>query len=333
MPDLAASAPPRLSVVVPLYNCLDFTRAMVASLRATLPPGLAHEIILVDDGSSDGTADWLATLGPPFVTVRNSRNLGYAAANNRGAARARGELLALLNNDLVLTPGWLEPMLRVHEGLGARAGAVGNVQVNARDGTVDHAGIVIDFKGKPEHDRSRPALWRRCLRPALRVEALTGACVLVSRKLWNEMGGFDEGYVNGCEDVDFCLRASAASRIHAVALRSVVRHHVSISPGRKLRDEANTYRLTQRWRDTLARLGLRAWCRHYLETYAPDPRDYPDQSLARQAVFYLARIRRAPPAGAVAGMHAAIEVELARWRALAAESAPEKGLQNTGLRP
>lgn len=320
----------RLSVVAPLYNCLDFTRAMVASLQATLPAGLTHEIILVDDGSSDGTAEWLATLGPPFVVVRNPSNLGYAAANNRGAARARGELLALLNNDLVLTPGWLEPMLRAYNDLGDRAGVIGNVQVNMRTGAVDHAGIGINFKGKPEHERGKLSLWRRWLRPVRRVDALTGACVIVSRKLWNEMGGFDEGYVNGGEDIDFCLRAAAAGRINAVALRSVVRHHVSSSPGRKLRDEANAYRLTRKWKDTLAQLGLRAWCRHYLE---PDPLDYPDKALARQAVFYLARLRRTPPAGAVAGMQAAIEVEMARWRSLFPDSTPENGLQNTNSRP
>ncbi len=322
----------RLSVVAPLYNCLDFTRAMVASLQATLPAELTHEIILVDDGSTDGTAEWLATLGPPFVAVRNPRNLGYAAANNRGAALARGELLALLNNDLVLTPGWLEPMLRVHKELGDRAGVIGNIQISVRTGTVDHAGIGVDFKGKPEHERGRPSLWRRWLRPVRRVDALTGACVIVSRKLWNEVGGFDEGYVNGCEDIDFCLRAAAAGRIHAVALRSVVRHHVSSSPGRKLRDEANAYRLTRKWKDTLAQLGLRAWCRHYLETYAPDPRDYPDQALARQAVAYLARLRRLPPSGAIAGMQAAIEVELARWHSLFLESASENKLQKPGQR-
>jgi hypothetical protein len=159
----------QVSFIIPLYNCLPLTQAMVASLRATLPRDLACEIILVDDGSTDGTRVWLGTLAAPFRPVFNEGNLGYAAANNRGAEIARGEFLALLNNDLVLTPGWLEPMLALHRRLGPRAGLIGNVQRAVRTGAVDHAGIFINAKGKPEHERLLPGwswlpgAWRRAV--------------------------------------------------------------------------------------------------------------------------------------------------------------------------
>ncbi|HVW20581.1 MAG TPA: glycosyltransferase family 2 protein [Opitutaceae bacterium] len=312
--DSGASAP-RLSVVIPLYNCLPLTQAIAAALPSTLPRGLAWEAILVDDGSSDGTREWLDTLRPPFQAVRNERNLGYAGANNRGAARARGELLALINNDLVLAPGWLEPMLAAHAALGARAGLVGNVQLDARTGRLDHAGIRVNHQGKPEHDRRPVPAWERLLRPVRPVPALTGACFLVSARLWSELGGFDEGYVNGCEDVDLCFRAAAAGRINAVALRSRVGHRISASPGRKDRDEANTHRLAQRWRETLVRAGSRAWARHYLGCHLAEPRDFPDPELARQAALYLLGLRPVP-AGARAGIQVALEVELERWRSL-----------------
>ncbi|MES1194676.1 MAG: glycosyltransferase [Opitutus sp.] len=104
-PDASAPRSPRVSFVVPLYNCLGLTQAMLASLQASLPADLALEIIFVDDGSTDGTREWLATLPPDIRVVLNEKNLGYAAANNRGAALARGEFLALLNNDLILAPG------------------------------------------------------------------------------------------------------------------------------------------------------------------------------------------------------------------------------------
>jgi GT2 family glycosyltransferase len=307
----------KLSFVIPLYNCLPLTQAMLASLRATLPSGLAYEIIFVDDGSTDGTREWLATLtDPPFRVVLNEKNLGYAGANNRGAALARGELLALLNNDLVLLPRWLELMLAAHRSLGPLAGLVGNVQITVADGTVDHAGVFISHKGKPEHDQARP-IFSPWLRPIRRVAALTGACMLLSRALWEQLGGFDESYVNGCEDIDLCLRAAAAGRINAVALRSVVRHHVSSSRRRvSLRDEANARQLVLRWRETLVSLGTRSWCRHYLKRRFIEMRDYPNPALSWQALAYLARLRHAPPAGAVAGMQAAIEVELARWQTM-----------------
>jgi GT2 family glycosyltransferase len=301
----------KLSAVIPLYNCLPHTQAMLASLRATLPPGLAHEIILVDDGSTDGTREWLATLtDPPFRVVLNEKNLGYAGANNRGAALARGEFIALLNNDLVLTPRWLEPMLELHARPGARAGLIGNVQLNARTGALDHSGVVIDHKGKPQHDRTpvadcgpRGQDWRD-------IDLVTGACMLIRRELWSQLGGFDRRYHNGCEDVDLCLRARAAGQANAVALRSVIFHHISASPGRKLRDEENCYRLTLRWRDELARLGLPAWCRQFLEgelNAATQP------SLSTSVLAYTLRLRRTPPSVAIAGMQAVIAFELARW--------------------
>ncbi|HZP59074.1 MAG TPA: glycosyltransferase, partial [Opitutaceae bacterium] len=129
----------QVSFIIPLYNCLPLTQAMLASLRATLPAGLDHEIIFIDDGSTDGSRQWLTTLpGPAIQVVLNEKNLGYAAANNRGAALARGEFLALLNNDLVLTPRWLESMLAIFRQV-PDAGPVGNVQRDIRSGAVEHS--------------------------------------------------------------------------------------------------------------------------------------------------------------------------------------------------
>ncbi|MBC7369675.1 MAG: glycosyltransferase [Undibacterium sp.] len=307
-----------VSFLIPLYDCLALTQAMLASLRATLPPGLAHEIIFIDDGSTDGTRAWLATLAPdPSIRViLQPQNFGYAAANNAGAAVARGEFLALLNNDLILTPLWLEPILAAHHTHGDRAGLVGNLQIEAVTGALDHAGIFINLKGKPEHLRTPPLAFR--LSPFApryrRVAAVTGACVVIRRNLWEKLGGFDEAFINGCEDVDLCLRASDAGHINLVALKSVVRHHVSSSSGRKLRDEANTRELVRRWHDTLARHAARIWCRDYLETYLRDPRDFPDAALARQAFFYALHLRPAPPPGALAGMAKNLAAELTRWR-------------------
>jgi len=308
----------RVSFVIPLYNCLPLTQAMLASLQASLPAGLEHEIIFVDDGSTDGTRDWLATLPPPCVVRLNERNLGYAGANNRGAAAARGEYLALLNNDLLLAPGWLAPILAVHQRLGPRAGFVGNIQFNARTGAVDHAGIFINHRGKPEHLTALPPARRwRALDAWRAADAVTGACTVVRRDVFDRLGGFDEGFANGGEDVDFCLRSQAAGHVSAVALRSDVRHHVSASPGRKLRDEQNSRRLTLRWRDELARLAARSsWSEHYLQSQWTSPHDPADNSLARQALAFVLGLRRDPPAAAYAGMQAAIALELDRWNRL-----------------
>ncbi len=303
----------QVSFIVPLYNCLELTRACIRSLQQTVPPQLSYEIILVDDGSTDGTRHWLGTLSPPCHAILNETNLGYAGANNRGVAAASGEYIVLLNNDLILTRRWLEPMLAAHERLGSRAGFVGNVQRDVRTDSVDHTGIVINYKGKPEHDVRFPR-WPGY--PDRRVMAATGACLLATRSLFLSLGGFDEGFRNGCEDVDLCLRASALGYVNAVALRSVIGHHISASPGRKQRDEANTRRLALRWRNELAQHGARSWCRHYLRENWIGSTASPNHLLAASALAYAARLRAQPPPEALAGMHAAIDLELARWREL-----------------
>ncbi|MEO6003634.1 MAG: glycosyltransferase [Opitutus sp.] len=305
-----------VSFIIPLYNCLALTQAMVASLQATMPRDVAPEIILVDDGSTDGTRSWLQTLAPPFRVILNEVNLGYAGANNRGAAVATGEVLVLLNNDLVLTRRWLEPMLAAYRQLGARAGVIGNVQRRADTGAVDHSGVFINFKGKPEHQRSLLPGWLRWVRPVVPVAAVTGACALTNRELWEKLGGFDEHFVNGGEDVDYCFRVAREGRVNAVALRSVIRHHVSASPGRKRRDEENSRRLAQKWRPELEQLALRQWCWHYLHENWNAPQGAADHATARAALFYAMHLRASPPHLAVTGMHAAMNREMDRWSRL-----------------
>jgi len=304
---------PKVSVITSLFNCLAHTQAMVAGLQETLPRGLDHEIILIDDGSTDGTRAWLATLGPPFRVLLNERNLGFGASNNRGAALASGDLLLLLNNDLILPPGWLPPLLAAHRRLGDRAGLVGNVQLAAATGAVDHAGMRVGLHGKPEHIREQRPAPGRAFAPVRRVAFLTGACLLVSSALWRRLGGFDETFVNGCEDVDLCLRARAAGQVNAVALRSVIRHHISPSPGRNLHNEQNSRRLLRRWGGELARLGARRWCRDYLVREWTGAHAAADHAQAGAALLYALHLRATPPAFALAGMHAALAREFARW--------------------
>lgn len=312
------SPTPKVSFVVPLFNCLELTQAMLVSLRATVPSALDWEIIFIDDGSTDGTPAWLASLNEGNIrSARNPCNQGFAVTVNRGVEMARGELIVLLNNDLVLTKRWLEPMLVVHRRLGSKAGAIGNCQIASGTGLLDHAGICINLKGKPEHIRTR---WSGtpldCVSGYRRVVAATGACLLLSRQLWTDLNGFDTRFVNGCEDVDLCLRALAARKTNAVAIRSTVIHHVSSSPGRKLRDEINTYRLTLKWQDTLAFFAARRWCWDFLSREWTHPRE-PERTLqAASALAFGLHLTGQPPASALDGMSAAIEHEITRWRHL-----------------
>lgn len=235
----------QVSFIIPVFNQLAHTQACLASLQASVWSTLTHEIILIDDGSTDGTRQFLSELPPPAIVLLNERNLGYAAANNRAARIAQGEFLALLNNDVVLSPGWLQPMLEAF-GRQPRAGIVGNVQLDATTGQVDHAGVVFRDGGYPLHHReSVPELQRRGAYAEF--PAVTAACCLVRREWFLRAGGFDENYRNGFEDTDLCLRAREDGFVNLVATTSVVRHHISSSEGRSAYEYRNAERLLGRW--------------------------------------------------------------------------------------
>jgi GT2 family glycosyltransferase len=242
----------QVSFILPLYNQLALTRACLASLRATVPADLTHEIILIDDGSSDDTREFLHELAPPHVVLLNDRNRGYAAANNRAARSAQGEFLALLNNDLILEPGWLEPMLAAFT-LQPRAGLVGNLQFNASTGALDHAGVVFRDGGYPVHYRGETADLAAA-GGLVEFPAVTAACCLVRRDWFLRAGGFDEAYVNGFEDTDLCLRAREDGCVNLVATTSVVRHHISSSEGRGSHEFRNARHFLARWAPRAAAL-------------------------------------------------------------------------------
>src|SRR5690606_13934564 len=101
------------------------------------------------------TRPWLASLSAPYRVILNEKNLGYARSNNIVAAAAKADVLVLLNNDLVLKPGWFEPMYRALR-RDPRLALVGNVQVTVAGLDVDPAGIRFNHFAKIEHLRDVP---------------------------------------------------------------------------------------------------------------------------------------------------------------------------------
>lgn len=257
---------PKVSFVSALYNCLPLTQAMLESLEATVD--LADkEVILINDASSDGTADFLSQLKdrPNFKILENAENQGFAAANNRAAEAARGEMLVFINNDLIFSPNWLPPMLEALSTQPA-AGAIGNVQRNFKTKLVDHAGIYFDLEGLPTHahkNRAHPPRGKLIER-----NAATAACLTIRKEVFEEVGGFEEAYRNGCEDVDLCMKLKSRGYRIYVALDSVIRHHISVSPGRNRHNERNTQIFRERWSDYARQFGEQEWAREYFRRYA-----------------------------------------------------------------
>jgi len=242
----------------------------------------------VDDASSDETREYLASITDErFHIITHSENQGYATSTNDGARLARGEFLILLNNDIVPQPGWLEAMLKVAQ-QHPDAGAIGNIQYRISNGSIDHAGIVFDLVGLPDHyGKNYPFLPRFTCRE---FPAVTGACLLIRKDLFDQMSGLDEIYRNGCEDVDLCLRLRAQGYRNYVAGRSRVGHHVSASPGRHDLDTRNNRILLERWGDELVKLGARDWPFQYLMRYWNKPWRYNGTKLI-DALLRLMRLR------------------------------------------
>jgi GT2 family glycosyltransferase len=246
---MPASPVPRFSIIIPLFNRLLFTTICVRALKAVADNWDATEVIFIDNGSTDETAAFLSTLGSEFRVISNERNMGFAHACNQGAAAARGTALVFLNNDTVPQPGWLTALA------GAMTGPLAPAVVGARllfpDDMVQHAGLGFNARDEPVHlFYGDPADGAASTSHA--VPAVTGACLMVERRRFLDTGGFDEGYLNGFEDLDFCCRIRKDGGTVWYEAASVLYHFESASDGRYRSDAANYERFEARWADWLA---------------------------------------------------------------------------------
>jgi GT2 family glycosyltransferase/SAM-dependent methyltransferase/Flp pilus assembly protein TadD len=243
----ARSRPKRYdcSIIVPVWNKVELTRqCLLALVEAT--SGATYEVIVVDNGSTDGTQEFLMTLGGDVQVIRNTTNQGFAKACNQGARAAHGKYLVFLNNDTIPQPGWLNALVMEVEG-DASVGVVGS-KLLFPDGTIQHAGVVRDCQHLlPYHLYKSFAGDHPAVNQRREFQIVTAACLLIRRSLFEEVGGFDEGYVNGFEDADLCLKVKERGSLVVYQPRSVIIHLESQSPGRKAYEDENAARFLHRW--------------------------------------------------------------------------------------
>ena len=247
------AAPPTASIVIPIYGRIDLTLQCLASLEATVDLA-AVEVIVVDNGSSDDSSAQIASRFRWAHLIVNDVNRGFAAGCNQGARAARSDVVVFLNNDTEARARWLEPLL---DALGSPDGDVGIVgsKLLYPDGTIQHAGVLFVDDRRGSHRVLRP-FHRWSAEPADRpgadvrvdLRAVTGAALAIHRDLFFAVGGFDEAYWNGYEDVELCLRVGALSKRIVYEPASVVVHHESQSGAERwLKDSENHRLLNDRW--------------------------------------------------------------------------------------
>ena len=203
MPTAAAA---RVAAVIPTWNRRDLVAALLQNLAAQARP--FEEIIVVDNGSEDDSAELASRAGARVLKM--GRNLGFAAAVNRGIEAANAEWVAILNNDVTLEPDWLTKLLEAaaQEDIWFATGKIlqaANHQLV--DGTFDEIsrGACASRCGSGKHDGPT---WNQTR--GIRVAPMTAA--IFRRQLFRDLGGLDETFGSYMEDVDFGLRCALAGR-------------------------------------------------------------------------------------------------------------------------
>ena len=229
-------APPVLSVLVVSYNTRAMTLEALRSVRAeTRTP---HEIVVVDNASTDGSAAAIARAFPDVRLLAERENHGFARATNLAAAEARGEYLLLLNPDTVVLDGAVDRLLAF-----ARAAP----QARIWGGRTLHADGALN----PTNAWARMSLWSLACQAAglsalfprsrlfspegyggwardseREVDIVTGCFLLIERALWQRLGGFDPSFVMYGEEADLCLRARALGARPRITPEARIVHHV-----------------------------------------------------------------------------------------------------------
>jgi len=214
--------------VIVNWNRKDLLRACLGSLEHQAD--VEFETIVVDNGSADGSAD-LAEREFGAVVIRNSENRGFCAANNQGIAAARGEFIALLNNDAEAEPGWLAALLRACTVAPDVGMAASKVLVWEDPSRIDKAAHLIFPDGQNrgrgsgakdvgQFDREEEALWP------------DGCAAMYRKQMLDEIGGFDEDFFAYGDDAELGLRARIAGWRCIYTPRAVVRHHRSSTMGK-----------------------------------------------------------------------------------------------------
>jgi GT2 family glycosyltransferase len=251
---------PSISIMIPCYNCLAHTEGCLLTLRETLPRCFRGEFILIDDASTDETSARLQQLAESDIRLkilRNTENIGFLNSSNRGAEIAMGDILIFLNNDTVLLPGWLPPLLEIFR-THADAGAVGG-RLLFPDGRLQEAGGVIFADGSAakfgygDYEIDTPLY--HYVRP---VAYCSGALLATKRSLFSELGGFDTRFCPGYyEDVDYCFRVRQKGYRVFYHPHSAIVHFegaaagTDLSAGPKQFQVVNQSKFAQKWASTL----------------------------------------------------------------------------------
>ena len=274
----------KTSIVVLCWNGMEF---LVACLDAVLDQDYAEfEVIVVDNCSGDGSADFVAGQYPAVRLIRNEYNLGFAGGNNVGIRASTGDVVVLLNQDTVVRPNWLAALAGTFKDPGI--GVAGCKALYPDEQSIQHAGgKVISADAYTLHIGQGEADEGQYDSPG-EVDYVTGAAMAIHRRVLDQIGLLDEGlYPAFYEDLDYCERARRAGFRIVYQPRAVLVHHETTSL-----PEASYARVAAFHRNRV-RFVLRSWTFDVLTTaFAPAEEDaiqqmvWLDDAVARARAYW-----------------------------------------------
>lgn len=231
---------PDVSVIIVNWNTRDDLRECLRSLHPSLHPGVAMEIIVVDNASWDDSVVMVKREFPDVKLIENRLNEGFGKAHNRGSHVAQGRYLMLLNTDAKAHPGALKELVDyadAHPDIGIIAPKVlnpdGTLQYSCRRFPVYEAGLFRNtMLGRlfPHNRFVRDYLMTDFDHAhTADVDWVSGCAMMIRREMWDKLGGFDERFFMYCEDVDLCWRAHEASWRVVYHPQAVVTHTIGRS--------------------------------------------------------------------------------------------------------
>jgi GT2 family glycosyltransferase len=202
-----ANSLPYVSVIIPNFNGGNYLKMCLSSLKTTSYPLDKLEVIVVDNNSTDGSYKIVEEFHPLARCLRLDKNYGFTGACNRGAKQSKGELLVFLNNDTIVTENWLIKLVKVAMS-DESIGICGSKIVFAEDPTlIDYAGGYLNIVG----DGVSVNIWRKnksvVISSPVDTGYVVGTCLLIKKKLFEKLGGFDEDYFMYCDEGDLCWRS------------------------------------------------------------------------------------------------------------------------------
>jgi GT2 family glycosyltransferase/tetratricopeptide (TPR) repeat protein len=217
---------PEVAVVIPVYNNLDLTRTCWTSLTKNTPA--PHQVVMVDNGSTEDVA--YEADQNNFEVIRNETNRGFAHACNQGIMHTHGDFVVILNNDTIVTPGWLERLMwhmKDDPGIGV-LGVTTNYAGSEQE-------IAVSYKTERELYDLSEGLYRRFRHQRKTADKVVAVCAVLRRRMLEDIGLFDTRFgLGNFEDDDLCLRARVAGYEVAFA-RDVFIHHAGSKTFQALR--------------------------------------------------------------------------------------------------